>query len=282
MNDEMMPPTEPTQQPVSVHDTPHKHNGAWPLIAGMLGVFLVLETIAIGYGVTRMVAVRDRVEDVKDTAAARRAEIEQKVAEAKKTYPPFFYAPRPAADQANRNLMVVDHQTGVESVAYVGPEGKNLDLVAVPQVGYSGVVYISLALWASDGGPQLYKLDTTKNNELTEIVGVDTTDGHYLVSPDQTKIAYVPFDQQVDKYATGNKLKVYDLVTGGTTEVGDSGSAYFWSTINDFSGSGAGYAIHWTDNLCLEASVYEATQLSGAPAGLDNSYVSTDKACIPQ
>ncbi len=48
MNEEFTP-VEPIKQPVSVHDTPHVHHGALPLIAAMLGVFLVLETIVLGY-----------------------------------------------------------------------------------------------------------------------------------------------------------------------------------------------------------------------------------------
>jgi hypothetical protein len=279
MNEELTP-VEPIKQPVSIHDTPHVHHGALPLITAMLGVFLVLETIVIGYGIMRYVGAEDTSGNVQQLLADKRAELEVKISEAKKAYPPLFYAPKSVNGQANQKLMVIDRQTGAESVAYTGPDGKHLDLIAVPQVGYTGAVYISLALWETDAGPQLYKLDTFNDNEITLITESGKITDNYVVSPDQTKIAYVPFDSAVDKYITGNELKVYDLITGTTSGVGDSGEAYYWSTISDFGGSGAGYNYIWVDNNCLEASVYERPQ-TDVP-GLANAYSATDTICIDE
>ncbi|MDQ5951898.1 MAG: hypothetical protein QG626_25 [Patescibacteria group bacterium] len=275
-----MKPVQPAVQPVSMHDTPHAHHGALPLITAMLGVFLVLETVALGYGVVRYIGVSDRVQNGQQAIADKRDEVAAKIDEVKKSYPPLFYAPLSNNGEANRILMIVDRKTGSESVAYVSPEGKHLELVAVPQVGYKGEVYISLSVWESDGGMTLYKLDTLNDNELTLITESGKVTDNYVVSPDQTKIAYVPFDLDVDKYATGNKLKVYDLVTGTTSDIGDSGDAYYWSAISDFSGSGAGYSYVWVDSDCLEASVYARpeTDVSGA----DNTYSATNTVCIGQ
>lgn len=273
-----MKPVQPTVQPVSMHDTPHAHHGALPLITAMLGVFLVLETVALGYGVVRYIGVSDRVQNGQQAIADKRDEVAAKIDEVKKSYPPLFYAPLSKNNEANRNLMIVDRKTGSESVAYVGPEGKHLGLVAVPQVGYNGVVYISLAIWGTDGGPQLYKLDTTKNNELTAIT-LGTTNYSYIVSPDQTKIVSMPFDSQVDKYTTGQKLSVYDLVTGTTTEIADADGFYFWSTISEFDGSGTGGTYHWVDNECVEAAIYERPQTDLSDVG-DNRYFATKTYCL--
>lgn len=67
MNEEM--------QPVSMHDTPHKHHGALPLIAAMLGVFLVLESIVLGYVVTKYVGVEQAEDEVNEQTADRREEV---------------------------------------------------------------------------------------------------------------------------------------------------------------------------------------------------------------
>lgn len=275
MTDDLQP-----QQPVSMHDTPHAHHGALPLITAMLGVFLVLETVALGYGVVRYIGVSDRVQNGQQAIADKRDEVAEKIDEVKKSYPPFFYAPESVNDKPNTNLLVVDRKTGTETVAYTSQEDMHLDLVAVPQIGYKGEIYISLARWNTDAGPQLYKLDTTEDNEITLITESGKVTDNYVVSPDQTKIAYVPFDMTVDKYVTGNKLKIYDLVTGTTSEIGDSGTAYFWSTISDFSGSGAGYAYQWTSSDCLEASVYARPQTDAS--GLDNTYLVTNTFCLNQ
>lgn len=68
-------PSEPTVQPVSIHDTPHQGHGAWPLIAGMLGVFLVLESIALGYGVMRVVEIKGKIDTAKEKISERKEDL---------------------------------------------------------------------------------------------------------------------------------------------------------------------------------------------------------------
>jgi hypothetical protein len=77
MNDNMSSAPQPSmQQPVSMHDTPHKHHGALPLIAAMLGVFLVIETVVLGYVVKEFV-----LDEQEEAVVAEETESETEVTE---------------------------------------------------------------------------------------------------------------------------------------------------------------------------------------------------------
>jgi hypothetical protein len=266
MNEEMKPTSLPVQ-PVSMHETPHKSHGALPLIAAMLGVFLVLALVALGYVVKEYV-MDEQAEETIETTDDREAMIEQRIEEAKAKLVPFLYT-----DNGWNNgnmfsfLKQVNRQTGNETLILEGKDLYFISLVAVPQVGYDGRVFIHQGCGECDNPYySLYELDMNSEERVPEpftIVDGNLARGGTAVSPDQTKMAIAHYDD-VEIGHTGEVI-IYDFVSGEKQVVGElAEDEYFTSYFgnNVFAGA-SGYSIFWNNRECFSLTIYED------PAGFD-------------
>lgn len=247
MNDDMMQPTEPAQQPVSMHDTPHKHNGAWPLIAGMLGVFLVLETIAIGYGIKQMSVFKHKIDNAK-------TQISERVETAKEEIPPFVYS------NDNKQLYIVDRITGKENLLYSSAsDAARINVFAIPQVSYDGKIYVSR--FCNDCDSPSFSVQEM-NLLLPEQAPVPVDKWSFVrgsaeVSPDQTTVA-------IARYAdveTGHSGKVValNLITGDESIVGELGADEYFSQYfgeNVFARA-QDFSLNWVNNRCFDVYIYQ-------------------------
>lgn len=277
-------PSEPTVQPVSIHDTPHQGHGAWPLIAGMLGVFLVLESIALGYGVMRVVEIKGKIDTAKDTAASRKEELAQKVEEAKDKIPPILYIkPSQPSSPYGQELHQINRLTGQDTLVMDFGASKAAQLVAVPQVGYDGRVFLHIVGEGVDNPYlHLYSLDLNDENAVPTPIELPVDEGMQsqismsaiAVSPDQTKLAYVPFDASIEPGGESRKLLLLNLVTGEKSTLGLLNEMAGVPTIFSFAqlaentiGGTVGPLMDWTSTTCVTAMVFE----SPSPVNGNNS-----------
>lgn len=273
MNDDMMQPTEPAQQPVSMHDTPHKHNGAWPLIAGMLGVFLVLETIAIGYGIKQMSVFKHKIDNAK-------TEISERVETAKEKIPPVVYV------KDGKQLYAVDRISGTEKLLYTHESVRHISVLAVPQVGYEGKIFLSeFCVECDSSGFSVLSLDLTKDNPSPEKLG-NFAAGSVQVSPDQTQLAYViDAVMDADIWTTGNEIALLDLTgpdAGEAVSLAKADGFYFFASFieGDAPGAGiSGFNFTWVDRECVRAALYERPQTDILIQSGTNQYFETKTYC---
>lgn len=270
------PPEQPIVQPVSMHETPHVHHGALPLIAAMLGVFLVIETIVLSYGVTRFVGVTDKIETAQQNASDRREELAQKIEEAKTKIPPILYIKSTHLNSPyGQELHQVDRQTGQDTLVMDFGASKAVQLVAVPQVGYDGHIFLHIAGEGTDDPYlHLYSLDLNSDDPIPTVIDLPVEIGiqnqilmsAIAVSPDQTKLAYIPFTQE-DEISESTRLYDLNLLTnqfvvlGGLSDMAvpvDNfrvGSTFAQPELNTIGGT-LGPEFAWQDNSCIVARVY--------------------------
>lgn len=260
--DEQMQPVEPAQQPVSMHDTPHKHHGALPLIAAMLGVFLVIESIVLGYVVTEYVLdEQEEVEaDVQSTSTLS-DELEEQAEEIRSKVPPLLYTDSGFADGKIYSLLKqVNRQTGQEQTIYTAKGTDVVSLLAVPQIGYDGHIFINLGCGECDSsGMSLYVLDLGGSKEVVLLPVVEGTlyRGSVDVSPDQTKIAIAQYED-VDTSSAG-EIIVYDLLSGETEVMGVLAEGEYFSRYfgpNSLAGAGD-FNVTWRNRECFTVAIYD-------------------------
>lgn len=271
-----MKPVQPTVQPVSMHDTPHVHHGALPLITAMLGVFLVLETVALGYGVVRYIGVSDRVQNGQQAIADKRDEVTQKIEEAKAKIPPILYIKSTYLNSPyGQELHQVDRQTGQDILVMDFGASKVAQLVAVPQVGYDGRVFLHIVGEGTDDPYlHLFSLDLNDEDAVPTPIELPVDSGiqsgilmsAIAVSPDQTKLAYIPFTQG-EEVSPSTMLFVLNLLTGQKTTLGGlsdmaaptpgfrEGSTFAQPEPNTIGGT-LGPEFNWQSNSCVVAKVY--------------------------
>lgn len=257
MNNDMQPTSTPPTQPVSVHETPHAHHGALPLIAGMLGVFLVIETVVLGYVVKEYVVGAETAE----STIGLRDELEKKIQEAKDKLVPFLYTDSGwEGSQSYSYLKQVNRQTGDETIVLSGEDRQFITLVATPQIGYDGRVFIHQGCVECDNPYySLYELDMNGDREPQplEIVEGFLSRSATAVSPDQTKIAIAQYED-VEASNAGEVL-VYDFLSGDTEVLGELAEDEYFSQYfgpNAFAGAG-GYTLSWINRECFNVTIYE-------------------------
>lgn len=260
MNDEMNASPEPSQQPVSVHDASTTHHSGWPLVAGMLGVFLVLETVVLGYVVTTYVGVKD----AKQATQERRQELVEKLKDKASNLQsaagaPFIYSV--ASDNGSgsfgQEIRMVDAQTGKETTVYQASESSYVQLVAVPEVGYDGRIFFTMVGEGDNPYWALQSLDIDTDQEPTPVSlpSFSTVQRwNSAISPDETMIVGFTYDAENDEVA--RSLKVWNLLTGEMEEMGVLAEGEYFYSGPGFGGV-EGSDIYWSDRECVVATVYE-------------------------
>jgi hypothetical protein len=274
------PTPDPVMQPVSMHDAPHKHHGALPLVAAMLGVFLVIETVVLGYVVKEYVMSAD---DQANPAVGLRDQLEERIREVRDKIPPVLFTVKQEGGYPyGQDLISIDRVTGQEIGVYSAGIGGFVEPIAVPQVKYDGTVYVHLVGEGDDPFIHLHSLDLTRDSDPQPMEWENGTviyDG-FSVSPDQTMIAYVPYDFELEKEFTGNELMVLDLATGESKSLGkaNEGEGYFYEYILDLGGVGSGYQLRWIDRNCVEAVVYNLPETDSTAE--TNSFSKMETFCV--
>ncbi len=241
-----------SEQPVSVHDTPHVHHGALPLIAAMLGVFLVLETVALGYLVKTEVLNQEAPTDKTQLLSEAREQIETRIQEVKDKVPPLLYA------KNNNEIYQIDRITGAERLVYTGTG--ILGIFAVPQIDYDGRVFLTSSCSECDS-PNFavleydLKADTTPTN--LEFQNGSFARGSAIDSADGTKLAAAVYDNEELGHA--GKVYLVDLLTGEEEMLGTlAADEYFSSAFGEnVFGYTNGFTLSWQDRECVNVYIYQ-------------------------
>ena len=263
MNDTSSP--QPTRQPLSVHGEHHSH-GSLHLIVGMLGVLLVLETIVFGYVVTQYVDLQNEQEAVLE----KRAEIAASKLDDEDILPvPFLYIKTSKYGSGyGSELYRVNRQTGEENLLIDFGNTHVGWLLAIPQVGYDGRVFIHKGGEGTDNPYlNLISIDLTSDDRAeVPVAGLsepqtDVLNAAVVVSPDQTKIAYIPFNSTAPEGVSPSpELKVLNLLTGVTTTLSRlEGESTFVRYGANIIGGTLGPVVFWRDNSCVDVFVYPST-----------------------
>ncbi|MFZ2682248.1 MAG: hypothetical protein WAZ14_04105 [Patescibacteria group bacterium] len=255
-------------QPVSMHDTPHSHHGALPLITAMLGVFIVIESVVLGYVVKEYVMEDEAGEAVVDN---------QPVVAVASSLPPLVYSPYIAGRYpAGQQLIMIDRETGAETVLQEIVAGV-IGVVAVPQVGFDGRIFISVMGEGDNPGLGLSVLDLETPSasavsvafaDKLPFVGREAT----KVSPDQTSLAALYYNPAMNELS--REVAVWNLLTGQREVLGKiADTEAFTPTLHGLGGS-SGYELSWTSQDCVSAYVYTLSS-----TGDDNSFAGAREFC---
>lgn len=258
MNEENTQPN----QPVSVHDAPERGHGALPFITAMLGIFLVLAILALGYVIVTY--VRAEPNNVNEVPAQGSVNTPADGAneQTELSFPPFLYTDNgwDEDDKAYSFLKQVDRETGEEKTVLESSRNLNfITLIAVPQIGYDGKVYVHQGCVECDN-PYLELFELSLNG--TKLRQINLADGFVFrsaaaVSPDQTRMAVAQYDD-LDTGHSGDVI-VYNFLTGEKEVVGSLAadeyfSQYFGS--DAFAGAG-GFTVAWKNRECFNVTIYE-------------------------
>ena len=271
-----MQPVEPAQQPVSMHDTPHKHHGALPLVAAMLGIMLVLESVALGYVVTKYVLEEqeDEVEAGAETNTTVQEELEERVAEIKGKVPPLLYT------QSNNQIYQIDRQTGAEQLVHNGETG-SVRVFAVPQIGYDGRVFLTSSCSECDSPYTLieeFNLKTKAEPTALDFMGGSFYRGAAVASPDGTKMATTVYSDQ-DAGHDG-EIYIVNLMTGKEQLVGELGEGEYFSSYygDNVLGIASGFTLAWQNLECVDVYIYQDNATD--PTNVQKVYKETRNLCI--
>lgn len=269
---------EPSPRPVSIHGDAH-HHGALPVIAAMLGVFLVIETIVLGFVVTKYVL---GTRETQENQAQIRELVEARVEEAKKKLVPFLYTDNGWKDgKMYSYLKQVDRQTGEETTLLEGKDLKFISLIATPQVGYDGRVFIHQGCGECDN-PYLDLYEFNVNTKQVKEYPLDDDDyvirSSVAVSPDQTKLAIAQYEDV--EWSDYSEIRIVDLLTGEVEVVGEYADGTYVSEYfgqNAFGGA-AGFNLHWQNQECFNVTTYERPASVNQMSRMD--YKGTDTFCV--
>lgn len=185
-----------------------------------------------------------------------------KATTAEKVERPFFYvANYYYGDRSGTpsELHAIDRVTGEGAVVYRNEETPLVELVAAPELGFDGRVFIHAALGDSDNPYLNLQEVNTLTDGVIDVAWADElpTRDALAVSPDQTKIAAV-YDNEMLGDAS-REIVVYDVLTGERTVIGQlTGNEHFARVFGENVFAGAyDYHFHWTDLRCVRASIYE-------------------------
>jgi len=262
MNDDIIQP-EQTVQPVSRHDTPHRSQGALPLVTAMLGVFLVLAILALGYVIVNY--VRAEPTDVSNIPAQGSNNNAAGGADADDdaVMPPLLYTDNGWDDdgKAYSFLRQVDRETGEEKTVLESSRNLNfITLVAVPQVGFDGKVYVHQGCVECDN-PYLQLFELSMGG--TKLREVNLADDGFVfhpstaVSPDQTRLAVAQYDDVETGHA--GDIFIYNFLTGEKEVVGSLAADEYFSRYfgpDAFAGAG-GFTVSWKNRECFDVTIYK-------------------------
>ncbi|MFA5946906.1 MAG: hypothetical protein WC813_02675 [Patescibacteria group bacterium] len=244
--------------------TGHK-NGTHAIIIMMLVALMVVETATLGYAMVKLGAPaipgKTAIPYGDDGLTGKGA------------VPPLLFVEKTYPDAPFGNkLYQLDRTTG-EKKLILDRGDSFVELVAVPQIGYDGRVFVNLLGEGSDFNPvKVYTIDLTKSDVIPQEViafapGMHLASSQVRVSPDQTKIAFIPFD---DSRSTGDTpapdLYIFDLLTGTTDSIGrlsemntpftTQGFTFIQEGDSNSPGGLGPVAFEWKDNACVIARIW--------------------------
>jgi len=239
----------------------------------MLVALLALETVTLGYVVMKVGAP-----SLAPTIGA------------KVQTPPIAYIEKstPSSPYGSK-ILVLDPKTGKESTLVDLGLASVASTLIVPQRGYDGRIFADIA---GEGGEDLYfnlsAIDLVNGGDYRQ--SLETFDSVIYqqavrVSPDQTKIAYIPYSENAKPGNTpSNTLEVLDLLTGKKTAIGllsemaspKATVGYsFALPVTPSDGSFAtakGFDFAWKNDSCVIATVFQSP--------MADSGVTTETFCI--
>ncbi len=271
-NPEMKPTPVEIEQPSSIHVD---RSGIHPIVTALLAFLLALETLALGYVIVQY-------SNLQKTQSQAIAKFQEQREEAPMLAPLLYTKKLEGGYPYGQQLLIINRQTGRETTVFETGIGGFVEVVAVPQVGYDGRVFVHLVGEGDNPFLQLHELNL--NTEGDQKL-VDFAQDSYVimdafeVSPDQTKLAFVPYDMDAAVSETGNQLVVLDLLSGETEVIGETDEV-FYGAIADLGGTGTAYNLRWLDRNCVETNVYEAPEEK--VGGAQNTYLSQQTFCLEE
>jgi hypothetical protein len=274
---------DPFAQPVSIHQPMHKHHGGLAVVAVMLGVFLVVSLLALGYVVKEYVVVTTDSDTM--TLDEQRAEIDRRVALAAQSLPPFVYNVA-SSSLDGTSIRTLNPSTGEDLAVSPIKESERVSVFAVPQVGYDGRIFAQINCSGCDNPYLNIKSIDLKNNNLEKPVPLAASEvliGAAKVSPDQTRVAVAHYPNLLNNDPTEGKFIVYDLVSGRATEIGKLAAGEYHSALfggNTFA-TAAEFNLNWLDRNCFSSSIF--TEFTGDNVPVEagfNQYKETRTFCV--
>jgi hypothetical protein len=248
-----------------MHETHGHSHGSLHLIVGLLGVLLVLETIVFGYVIMQYVDLQNEQESLLDqrseSVADREAEPQNKV-------PPVVYVDR--AGEADE-LVSISRTKGSEVSIFTNDKVTSIQDVFVPQIGYDETIYFTVVGEGTHPPLRLYSLANTGGQPTKVTLPGDGFEGEFVISQDQTKIAFVPVGIDLQG---GTELMVLDLLTQEVSTIGNSGEYVYYQTINEMDTVPSGTVLEWVDRECVSASLFELDETGVS------QFISEQVSCI--
>ncbi len=236
-----MPMNQPTGHKGTVH----------AIIIMMLAALMAVETATLGYVVTRL-----------GTTATPKVEILDGDDEPAAPAVPFVAFVR---DGGSSLLVSIDRVTGAQTTLYNPPDvGALMTVYAVPQVGYSGKIYLRVQGEGDNPSLRVQEFDMTSKT-LSPLSFLEdlpfVASGATALSPSQRTIAAVYSNKDYDSEDYMNKIVLWDLATGKSEVVGTiANNEYFSRSVgpNSFTFAGAdGYDLSWVNDRCVKTAVYK-------------------------
>ncbi len=263
---ESMPPVAPTSH---VHPPGHS---SLPIIVGLLGLLLVLETLALGYVLKLYLSPQEP-----------QVVIIEEEAKEPILMPPLLYTRKSEESVYGNAVVKVDGQTGEETVVYTPPAGKAVEILSVPQIDYDGRIYVGVVCAACDNPnwEDIVELNLEQNNDTETAKFFDPTSmvrDALAISPDQTKIALARYNDAA--VSSAGVIEIIDVYTGQKQQVGTLGEGEYFSQYfgQNTLGLAVGYEVRWTDLRCLSLTIYEDDEMN---AGSDlKSYKESRVYCL--
>lgn len=245
---------EQSEQPVQQSLQSSKTWILWVVVAVLVSSGLTFGATKLFQPVVQETKIIEKME-LDDAMMERGAEKDEQI-------PPFLYAK--SRDKENffkeRDIVEVDRLTGEETVVLESPEGYiGYGIIAVPQIGFDGRIFITLAESEGKRGELMsYNLFTKEPPQK-----VDLPLPHWdarILSPDQTKYLAL-YDDNLDgaKPEIWKKIMIWNLLTGEGTVIGEIAEDEY---LAEYLGEGvfggiSGFEFGWRGIDCGAVYVWE-------------------------
>lgn len=229
----------------------HPHHASLAIVTAMLGMFVVLESLALGYVAMRY-SERQQAHEV---AVETGTTLQDKIEAAKEAVPPLLYV-------KNKNeLMRINRATGTEEK--VGSYGGVSEVFAVPQVGYDGRVFLTTSCGECDSPDVALQSLDLKNVSPTLVPFAfqrgNFARGSIAASPDGTKMVAAVYDDGTAFEDHSGKIYIIDLLSGTEQVVGTLAADEYFSEWygENVLGSYGQFNVGWRDRDCATVYIYK-------------------------
>lgn len=193
--------------------------------------------------------------------------------------PPYVYST--GWDVPRSEIREVNRSTGKEAAIFVaseaeGKEGIRYNIVAIPQIGYDGRIFVRRGKETPSG--ELYELELASRRMKKTELPYWPLGRLGATSPDQTHLAYVSEGGQA---GADWKVTAYDFLTGETKTLGQANEGEYFAEFvgGDTFGNFAGGEVFWPDHHCFTVNVYEDPGAGEDPS--HKKFKEDRKFCLP-